>query len=105
MPIRWLRPSTGTSDGRSTGRPNGRQACPSHPGDGATRGCGLGDPSGALDRRARPCGNGAQEHARGDQGTTTDRILAIVPPVAAFVAAGFEHSIANMYFMPVGVLI
>lgn len=37
--------------------------------------------------------------------TTTDRILAIVPPVAAFVAAGFEHSIANMYFMPVGVLI
>jgi formate transporter len=37
--------------------------------------------------------------------TTTDRILAIVPPVAAFVAAGFEHSIANMYFMPVAVLI
>jgi formate/nitrite transporter len=37
--------------------------------------------------------------------TTTDRILAIVPPVAAFVAAGFEHSIANMYFLPVGVLI
>jgi formate/nitrite transporter len=37
--------------------------------------------------------------------TTTDRILAIVPPVAAFVAAGFEHSVANMYFMPIGVLI
>jgi formate/nitrite transporter len=32
--------------------------------------------------------------------TTTDRILAIVPPIAAFVAAGFEHSIANMYFIP-----
>lgn len=29
--------------------------------------------------------------------TTTDRILAIIPPVAAFSAAGFEHSIANMY--------
>jgi formate transporter FocA len=37
--------------------------------------------------------------------TTTDRILAVVPPVAAFVAAGFEHSIANMYFVPVALLI
>jgi len=37
--------------------------------------------------------------------TTTDRILAIVPPIAAFVAMGFEHSIANMYFIPVGMLI
>jgi formate transporter len=37
--------------------------------------------------------------------TTTDRILAVVPPVAAFVAAGFEHSVANMYFLPLGVLI
>ena len=32
--------------------------------------------------------------------TTTDRIVAIVLPVSAFVAAGFEHSIANMYFVP-----
>ncbi|MCC7359531.1 MAG: formate transporter FocA [Anaerolineales bacterium] len=37
--------------------------------------------------------------------TTTDRIVAIVPPVAAFVAAGFEHSIANMYFIPIGLFI
>jgi formate transporter len=37
--------------------------------------------------------------------TTTDRILAIVPPIAAFVAMGFEHSVANMYFIPVGMLI
>ena len=37
--------------------------------------------------------------------TTTDRILAIVPPIAAFVAVGFEHSIANMYFIPMGILI
>lgn len=37
--------------------------------------------------------------------STTDRILAIVPPVAAFVAAGFEHSIANMYFLPAAWLI
>jgi formate/nitrite transporter len=32
--------------------------------------------------------------------TTADKILAVVPPIAAFVAAGFEHSVANMYFIP-----
>jgi formate transporter len=37
--------------------------------------------------------------------TTGGRILAIVPPIAAFVAMGFEHSVANMYFIPVGMLI
>jgi formate transporter FocA len=37
--------------------------------------------------------------------TTADRILCIVPPITAFVAAGFEHSIANMYFIPMGLLI
>jgi formate/nitrite transporter len=37
--------------------------------------------------------------------TTTDRVLAIVPPISAFVAAGFEHSIANMYFVPLGLFI
>lgn len=37
--------------------------------------------------------------------TTTDRIVAIIPPITAFVAAGFEHSIANMYFIPVGLFI
>jgi formate transporter len=37
--------------------------------------------------------------------TTTDKILAIVFPITAFVAAGFEHSIANMYFIPIGLLI
>jgi formate/nitrite transporter len=37
--------------------------------------------------------------------TTADRILAIVPPISAFVAAGFEHSIANMYFVPLGLFI
>lgn len=31
--------------------------------------------------------------------TTTDKILAIVLPIAAFSAAGFEHSIANMYLL------
>ena len=37
--------------------------------------------------------------------TTTDKVLVIVPPVAAFVAAGFEHSIANVYFLPYGLAI
>jgi formate transporter len=37
--------------------------------------------------------------------STADKILAIVPPIAAFVAAGFEHSVANMYFIPEGLLI
>ena len=37
--------------------------------------------------------------------TTMDRIVAVIPPITAFVAAGFEHSIANMYFLPVALLI
>lgn len=37
--------------------------------------------------------------------STTDKILSIVPPIAAFVAAGFEHSVANMYFIPMGLLL
>jgi formate transporter len=37
--------------------------------------------------------------------STTDRILAIVFPITAFVAAGFEHSVANMYFIPMGLFI
>jgi formate transporter len=37
--------------------------------------------------------------------STTDRILAIIPPITAFVAMGFEHSVANMYFIPVAMLI
>jgi len=37
--------------------------------------------------------------------TTTDKILAIIPPIATFVAAGFEHSIANMYFIPLALFV
>jgi formate transporter FocA len=37
--------------------------------------------------------------------TTVDKIMAIIFPISAFVAAGFEHSIANMYFIPMGLLI
>lgn len=32
------------------------------------------------------------------------KILAIVPPIAAFVALGFEHSVANMYFIPLAIM-
>ena len=37
--------------------------------------------------------------------SVTDKILAIIFPITAFVAAGFEHSIANMYFVPYALLI
>ena len=37
--------------------------------------------------------------------STVDKIAAIILPIAAFVAAGFEHSIANMYFIPIGLII
>lgn len=36
--------------------------------------------------------------------SVADRILAIVFPISAFVALGFEHSVANMYLIPVGML-
>lgn len=36
--------------------------------------------------------------------SVTDKILAILFPITAFVALGFEHSIANMYFIPIGIL-
>ncbi len=35
----------------------------------------------------------------------TDKILAIIFPISAFVAAGFEHSVANMYFIPLGIFL
>ena len=34
-----------------------------------------------------------------------DKIFAIVPPITAFVAAGFEHCIANIYYIPMGLFI
>jgi formate/nitrite transporter len=37
--------------------------------------------------------------------SVTDKMVAIVWPITAFVAAGFEHSIANMYLMPLAMLI
>jgi len=37
--------------------------------------------------------------------SVTDKILAIIFPITAFVAMGFEHSVANMYFIPAGLLL
>ena len=37
--------------------------------------------------------------------TTAGKIAAIILPIAAFVTAGFEHSVANMYFIPMGLFI
>ncbi len=37
--------------------------------------------------------------------SVTGKILAIIPPISAFVAAGFEHSVANMYFIPIALFI
>jgi formate/nitrite transporter len=37
--------------------------------------------------------------------SVTDKILAILFPITAFVALGFEHSIANMYFIPAGLML
>ena len=37
--------------------------------------------------------------------STTDKITAIIFPISAFVASGFEHSIANMFFVPYAMLV
>jgi formate/nitrite transporter len=34
-----------------------------------------------------------------------DKAIAIVLPISAFVAAGFEHCVANMYFIPLGIFL
>jgi len=35
--------------------------------------------------------------------SVVDKVVGIVFPITAFVAAGFEHSVANMYFIPLGI--
>jgi formate transporter len=37
--------------------------------------------------------------------TITDKVLAVTGPIALFVAVGFEHSVANMFMVPFGILI
>lgn len=37
--------------------------------------------------------------------SVVDKVVAIVVPVSAFVAAGFEHSVANMYLIPMAMLL
>ena len=37
--------------------------------------------------------------------SVTDKIVALLLPVSAFIAAGFEHCVANMYFLPLAWLL
>lgn len=37
--------------------------------------------------------------------TVTDKILAVIFPVTMFVACGFEHCVANMFMVPMGIVI
>jgi formate/nitrite transporter FocA (FNT family) len=37
--------------------------------------------------------------------SVVDKAVAVVFPITAFVAAGFEHSIANMYLLPLAMLV
>lgn len=37
--------------------------------------------------------------------SVTDKVMAIIFPITAFVTLGFEHSVANMYFIPAGILV
>lgn len=37
--------------------------------------------------------------------TVLDKVVAVVFPISAFVAAGFEHSIANVFFIPMGLVL
>lgn len=36
--------------------------------------------------------------------SVVDKAVAILLPISAFVAAGFEHSVANMYLIPLGMI-
>ena len=66
----------------------------------AKSGLGFGRPwrSGSCAMRSSASRSGSRYSAR----SVTDKILAIIFPISAFVAAGFEHSVANMYFLPIG---
>src|SRR5512138_2644567 len=37
--------------------------------------------------------------------SVTDKMIAVILPVSAFIAAGFEHCVANMYFLPLAWLL
>lgn len=37
--------------------------------------------------------------------TVADKVIGIILPISAFVACGFEHCVANMFFLPMGLLL
>jgi formate/nitrite transporter FocA (FNT family) len=44
-------------------------------------------------------------HGPQDGRTTSDKILAVILAIAAFVAAGLEHLVANMFLVPYGLFV
>lgn len=37
--------------------------------------------------------------------SVTDKMISVILPISAFIAAGFEHCVANMYFLPLAWLL
>ena len=37
--------------------------------------------------------------------TLADKVLSVIFPIGGFVASGFEHCVANMYFIPMGMVL
>lgn len=37
--------------------------------------------------------------------SVADKVLAVLFPITAFIACGFEHSLANMFFLPLGLAV
>lgn len=37
--------------------------------------------------------------------SVTDKVIGVLLPISAFVAAGFEHCVANMFFLPMGFIL
>jgi len=37
--------------------------------------------------------------------TLADKVLSVIFPIGGFVASGFEHCVANMYFIPMGLVL
>lgn len=37
--------------------------------------------------------------------SVADKVLSVIFPIGGFVASGFEHCVANMYFIPMGIIV
>jgi formate transporter len=109
--------SAGGGEGRRRGRPEGGLVFAGRQyefGDGAVGASALASAQAKGDLglvRALALGASATRWSAWPSGSATprarvaDKVLAIVFHISAFVALGFEHSVANMCFLPMGVLI